>query len=625
MRNNTACASGTFNGKLRSRENRAQGGIVPIKNVVVVMFENRSYDNVLGWLYKPTNPPPYQTAPPGQTNLAGLNGAETNPDPKHLGQTIAVANQTTPSQIDGQGPAYAPTAIPLIDPGEYFCDMAQQILGLPSIPESNPYLNYSPQNTPSLAQGYTLNYSMLSGITHPGTPVPDSNVRDVMNYLTPAQMPVTSFLAHNYAVCDQWFASAPTQTYPNRAFSLCAAPGIDSEGNFSLIDDAQYYLHQLLEVPSVLSQLDAVLGGTGQQGPFWKVYFHDYSIAVKTVPQVAEAAKSNKNRNISTFDNSDWSSGMPKQLKSATTTFVEDLAAGRLPPFSLIEPRYFDNYAPSRLPANSNHPGRGNYIGRLMGPSTPIDAITGEVLLMQVYNLLQASTAWERGEVLLIVTYDEAGGLFDHVAPPLTVPPGSKIPPASSESDPAAKYFQYNVLGGRVPAIVVSPLIAPGTTVRAETAFDHTSIVKTAWDIFGLSAGPSGASSLTQRDLAAPSLAPALTGVNATGPFSGTIVAGNGSLTFTHTHLFPERPAAQFVLASAGPSVPLTVSVSQPLGQNWLSAVSSGETSMIETIRVTVDTSGLAEGTYVGALIIEADAANSPLQVPVELTIKPIW
>jgi phospholipase C len=599
---------------------RGQRRDVPIKNVVVVLFENRSYDNVLGWLYKPTNQFPYQTAPSGQRDLDGLQGSETNPDPNHSHQTISVANQITPAQIDGAGPAYAPTAIPLIDPGEFFCDMAQQILGLRSIPDSNPYVHYPPQNTQELNQGYTRNYAQLSGPAHPQTPVPPSNIKDVMNYLTPAQMPVTAFLANNYAVCDQWFASAPTQTYANRAFALCAAPGVDHNGKFSLIDDLQYYLDPLLTIPSVLSQLDAVLGAGGAPGPFWKVYFQDYSIAAKTVPQVAEAAASSNNVNLATFDDSDWGSQTPKQLKSTTTTFVDDLAAGNLPPLSFIEPRYFDSFAPSGLPAACNHPGRGNYPGRLFGAATPIDAATGEVFLMQIYNLLRASPGWS--ETLLIVTYDEHGGLFDHVAPPLATPPGGNIPNASSDvSDRAADGFTYNVLGGRVPAVIVSPQIAPGTTIRAGTAFDHSSIVKTVWDIFALSEGSSGAPFLTQRDFHAPSLVPALTGSNPAGAFSGTIVAGAGSLTFTYVR-FTGEPGPQFILASAGPSVQLAVSVLQPLSQNWLSANSSAQESTIQTIKVNVNTTGLKDGTYLGSVQIAGSAANSPLTIPVTLNIK---
>ncbi|HEY3836529.1 MAG TPA: alkaline phosphatase family protein, partial [Bryobacteraceae bacterium] len=522
---------------------------MPVKNVVVVMFENRSYDNVLGWLYNASNQLPYQTPPAGQSNLDGLTGSETNPDPNHSGQTIPVANQTTPTQIGGSGPSYAPTAIPLIDPGEPFSDMAQQIMGSPSRPPENPYAGYPPADTSSLNQGFTLNYAQISGPSQPYTPVPVSNIPDIMNYLTPSQMPVSAFLASNYAVCDQWFASAPTQTYTNRSFALCAAPGVAHNGKYSLIDDLQYITDSLYPIPSLLSQLDAVLGSAGE-GPFWKVYFQDYSVAVATVPQVAAAAASQHNVNLATFDNSDWGAAKPKQLTSTTSTFVEDLQAGSLPPFSFIEPRYFDSYAPTGLPAASNHPGRGKFPGGVLGAATPIDASTGEVFLMQLYNLLQASPGWS--ETLLIVTYDEHGGVYDHVHPPIAVPPGGNIPPANNILDKAADGFNYNVLGGRVPAIIVSPLIAPGTTIRAAPAnviepppgkafFDHSSIIRTTWDIFGLSAGSHGLPSLTGRDLVAPSLAALLTSQpsNTTGAMCGVIVAGARSLTFTHKHLLP--------------------------------------------------------------------------------------
>ena len=59
-----------------------------IKYVVVVLFENRSYDNVLGWLYNAGNQPPYQTPPTGQAGLDGLTGGESNPDPHHPDKTI---------------------------------------------------------------------------------------------------------------------------------------------------------------------------------------------------------------------------------------------------------------------------------------------------------------------------------------------------------------------------------------------------------------------------------------------------------------------------------------------------------------------------------------------------------
>lgn len=146
-----------------------------------------------------------------------------------------------------------------------------------------------------------------------------------MNYLTPLQMPVSAFLANNYAVCDPWFASAPTQTYANRSFALCAAPGVDHNGKYSLIDDLQYITDARAPIPSLPGQLDAVFGSTGE-GPFWKVYFQDYSVAVPTVQEVAAA--SHHNVNLATFDDSDWGAAKPKQLTSTTSRFVEDLQAG---------------------------------------------------------------------------------------------------------------------------------------------------------------------------------------------------------------------------------------------------------------------------------------------------------
>src|SRR5438876_1386093 len=135
----------------------------PIKNVIVVMLENRSYDTMLGWLYNANNQPPYNEAPTGQKNLNGLKGSKSNPNPNSPGQTIAVANQTTPTVDPSTGLDYAPTAIPIFDPGEPFNDMAQQILGLASLPTTNPYENYPPDSANAM-QGFTVNYAELHNV-----------------------------------------------------------------------------------------------------------------------------------------------------------------------------------------------------------------------------------------------------------------------------------------------------------------------------------------------------------------------------------------------------------------------------------------------------------------------------
>lgn len=498
-----------------------------ITNIIVVMLENRSYDNVLGWLYNPSNQPPYDQAPAGQASLQGLVGNETNPSPEDGGNPITVMNQK--ETIDGNtGTPYPGTTVPLYDPGELFKDMAQQFLGGTSVPSTNPYTGPWPPDSETLMQGFTLNYAQ---ITEPLSTqkVPASNYPDVMNYFTPEQLPVTSWLANNFAVCDQWFASVPTQTFTNRAFAHCAAPAVHQEidGNgFSLVDDAQYVTDPIVTLPSVFSKLDDAFPGTANgSAPNWKVYFHDYSISTMISPYVYAKGKSNDNVNLATYDDTDWGTNPdplpmahPKtlvhplgtRLGALPTTFLEDLTNNTLPKYSFIEPRYSSNYAPNQSPPNSNHPGGAGYLKTVVSEdNSPIDVADGELFLQQVYNALRGSSYWASS--LLIITYDEHGGLYDHVVPPevppKAVPPGPNIPPAGDLGDSVSDGFNFNVYGGRVPAIIVSPFVGAGTTITPPPGFppfDHASILKTVWDCFGIS------DSLTFRDAVAPSLYQAL-------------------------------------------------------------------------------------------------------------------
>jgi phospholipase C len=148
----------------------------------------------------------------------------------------------------------------------------------------------------------------------------------------------------------------------------------------------------------------------------------------------------------------------------------------------------------------------------------------GEAFLLEVYNALRNSDYWSNS--LLIITYDEHGGVYDHVVPPAVpkkaVPPGPNIPAASDLSDKTADGFNFNVYGCRVPAIIVSRFVGAGTTIRPDSGFppfDHSSIPKTVWDCFGI------ADSLTYRDAVAPSVYGALssTRVNTTGPCDITL------------------------------------------------------------------------------------------------------
>jgi len=263
------------------------------------------------------------------------------------------------------------------------------------------------------------------------TPAGPRDPRAVMHYFVPYQVPVISRLAAAFGVSDRWFASAPCQTWPNRFFAHAGTSG-------GLVDNTRLY-------PG-----DTVFDRLQDAGQSWRIYFHD-------VPQAA---------------------ALERLLPLALTHFLRfdhflsDAASGRLPAYSFIEPRYFD--LAGTIP-NDQHP--------------PHNVAYGELLIAAVYNALRASPLWRQS--LLIVTYDEHGGCYDHVAPPAATPPG----------DVAANGFDFGRFGVRVPAVIVSPYVRAGSLIRPAgvTPFDHTSIIATLRALFRLG-------TLTPRDAAAPSL-----------------------------------------------------------------------------------------------------------------------
>ena len=266
----------------------------------------------------------------------------------------------------------------------------------------------------------------------------------VMHSFAPEQVPVLSHLARQFAVSDRWHASAPCQTWPNRFFMHTATAN-------GYINNAP--THFPYEMPTIFNRFE-----DRQRPEGWKVYFHD-------VPQAMTLAQL-------------WDHVDHFRLYEE---FRLDAKLGTLPGYSFIEPRYFSDTA---LP-NDQHP--------------PHVVTLGEQLVADVYNCLRSGKDWNC--TLLIITYDEHGGCYDHVPPPAATPP-SALPFTPSDVTP----FAFDRYGVRVPAVIVSPYVRPGTVLRppGATPFDHTSIIKTLRKRFDL--GPA----LSQRDEAAPDLEPAL-------------------------------------------------------------------------------------------------------------------
>ncbi|HZW85753.1 MAG TPA: alkaline phosphatase family protein, partial [Nitrososphaerales archaeon] len=134
------------------------------------------------------------------------------------------------------------------------------------------------------------------------------------------------------------------------------------------------------------------------------------------------------------------------------------------------------------------------FTGKFRGGTSqhPNDDITsGEKFLKDVYESIRSSPLWEKS--LLIVTYDEHGGFYDHVIPPATVHPGDSVTsPGNNHNN-----FDFRQLGVRVPTLVISPLVAKGTIDHS--TYDHTSVLSTVENLFKLGA-------LTKRDRAAQTL-----------------------------------------------------------------------------------------------------------------------
>jgi phospholipase C len=242
----------------------------------------------------------------------------------------------------------------------------------------------------------------------------------IMKCFNPTRLPALATLAQEYALCDRWFASVPGPTLPNRAFVY----GATSQGRVNMSPN-YFTLRTIFELLS-------------EQNVSSKIYFPDWALGL-AVGHILDNAK----KYLASFD-----------------AFISDCKKNALPAYSFIEPRYNDLSTPgSFIEANDQHPDH--------------NVFKGEMLIKTVYDALTSNQqTWE--STLLVITYDEHGGLFDHVKPPDTVNPDGK----NSEVPP----FNFQRLGVRVPCVLVSPFIPRGTIVH--DVFDHTSVIATARKLF---------------------------------------------------------------------------------------------------------------------------------------------
>jgi phospholipase C len=284
--------------------------------------------------------------------------------------------------------------------------------------------------------GFVLNYSQQTDSR--GRRLGDRG-REIMQCLDPALVPILTTLAREFTVCDHWFSSVPGPTWPNRFFLHAGtAKGflVTPETPGELV--SQFWTSPY-DMPTIFENLT-------ERGLTWTVYFDDYAQAFAL-------------RRLHPYGD----------RFQRYEQFARDIQNGTLPTYAFIEPRSFS--APG-YPANDQHP--------------PHDLLEGEKLIAEVYDTLRADDKLWR-QSLMVVLYDEHGGFYDHVPPPRAVPPDS------SRARPSG--FQFDRLGVRVPAILISPWVAAGRVDH--TVYDHTSVPATIKKMFGLPRF------LTARDAAA--------------------------------------------------------------------------------------------------------------------------
>jgi len=423
-----------------------------LDHIVVIMFENRSFDNLLGRLYAPGEVASFE-------GVTGKNLANPIPDWAREAAGPSVVPYGVAASMNSPSP----------DPGEEYQHVNTQLFGIID-PASNravladkmtpPYNAPADPSQPPTMDGFVADY--ISAFAAEMARAPSyEEFAQIMTGYTPEQLPVTSALARGFATFDHWFCEVPTQTFANRSF-FHAGTSSGFVDNMSPIES--FPLHN--DAETIFERLD-------QQGLSWRVYCdppsHMSLTGVIHAPRL-------------------WPHFATKFF--STDQFLQDAADGNLPAYSFIEPNLLFGH-------NDMHPAFD-----ALFPGSPLDPpsslLGGEALLAKVYNAVRSSSS-EHGSnawnTLLLITFDEHGGTYDHVPPPLVPPPGP--------ADPVGQMnFGFDRSGLRVPAIAVSAWIGERTVINAE--YRNTSVIRTLRERWPLG-GP-----LTNRDAMAADIAPVL-------------------------------------------------------------------------------------------------------------------
>jgi len=433
-------------------------------HVVVLMFENRSFDNLLGWLYGAGD------LRPGQSFEGLSQGDHSNRAPDGTVVPVHVYEGSTDVIFGSPNP----------DPGEFYPHVNTQLFDVVD-PPGNADIDangiQAPFNAPAPGASATMSgfiRDYVINFTHEKRRAPTAEEYAViMGGFSPAMLPVMSTIARSFAVFDHWHAAVPSQTFCNRSFFHAST----SHGFVTNQDGGGYrkWLDAEPE-PTIFNRLE-------EAGRSWRVYYDEDQLVSLTgilhAPVLERFWKSNFR-------------GMKQ--------FHQDAKDGNLPDYAFIEPRMIFNHNDMHPPFGRLEEGEAD--GEDIYNSALSDVRAGEVLLSQVYRSIRSGSSAQGSNAIntaLLITFDEHGGTYDHVPPPAAVPPSGR--PIAGEMG-----FEFDRLGVRVPAILVSAYTRAGTVVN--DPMHHGSVINTLSRQHGLTP-------LSQRDEAANNL---FTAVNLSTP-----------------------------------------------------------------------------------------------------------
>jgi Phosphoesterase family len=384
-----------------------------IKHFFVLAFENRSFDHVFG--FSALEGPDAVTGQPTRAeDLIGKTFENVSADGRRRFEAKRGGTFFIPQVSGGDG-----------DPSHEFLDVLGQICGPERVPK-NGKLPHGEYPTEIDMSGFVADYEKVQ---------PHYSPQIVMDSQDSNHLPIINQLAMEFMVCDHWFAALPGPTWPNRFFihAASATGQTDSPSGFR-----------------IFNAWDGVDKYTFHRGTIYDALARKHlthQIYVENIfSQVICIGNQTVDMNHKPLDE-----------------FEKDISNSNFPHcYVFIEP-------------NS-----GQKFG-LMGGGTeddmhpPSDIRTGEALIKRVYEGLRNSPLWERS--VLVIMFDEHGGLFDHVRPP-------KVRPLDDGSVDHTHGFRFDQLGVRIPAIIVSPWVKRGSIDH--TVYEHSSLIASVVRHFGL-------------------------------------------------------------------------------------------------------------------------------------------